>query len=50
MLVGVPSDVVDQVGAFQDAGVRRLNIAIRPPVDWVALQAYVVEVMPKFAS
>jgi F420-dependent oxidoreductase-like protein len=50
MLIGGPADVVDQVGAFQDAGVRRLNIAIRPPVDWDALQAYVEEVMPRFQS
>jgi alkanesulfonate monooxygenase SsuD/methylene tetrahydromethanopterin reductase-like flavin-dependent oxidoreductase (luciferase family) len=50
MLLGGPSDVIDQVGAFQDAGVTRLNIAIRPPVDWDALQAYVEEVMPKFSA
>jgi hypothetical protein len=42
--------VIDQVGAFQDAGVTRLNIAIRPPVDWDALQAYIEEVMPKFSA
>lgn len=49
-LVGTPSEVVDRVGAYEQAGVRRLNIAIRPPVDWDALQAYVEEVMPKFRS
>lgn len=49
MLAGGPADVVDQIGAFSDAGVTALNIAFRPPVDWDALQAFVEEVMPKFA-
>ena len=49
MLTGGPSDVVDQVGQFADVGVTALNIAFRPPVDWEALQAFVEDVMPKFA-
>ena len=48
-LVGGPSAMVDQVGAFMQAGVSSLNIAFRPPVDWEGLQAFVDEVMPKFA-
>jgi F420-dependent oxidoreductase-like protein len=48
-LVGGPSAMVDQVGAFMDAGVSSLNIAFRPPVDWDGLQAFVDEVMQKFA-
>ena len=49
MLVGGPTEAVEQVGAFQEAGVRHLNIAFRPPVEWDALQAFVEEVMPRFA-
>jgi hypothetical protein len=49
MLVGGPSAVAEQVAAFRDAGVTRLNIAFRPPVDWEAYEAYTTEVMPKFA-
>jgi alkanesulfonate monooxygenase SsuD/methylene tetrahydromethanopterin reductase-like flavin-dependent oxidoreductase (luciferase family) len=50
MLIGGPSTVTDQVGRFYDVGVRRLNIAFRPPVDWDALQAFVEEVMPRFSE
>lgn len=49
MLVGGPSAVAEQVAAFRDAGVSRLNIAFRPPVDWDAYEAFTTEVMPKFA-
>jgi F420-dependent oxidoreductase-like protein len=48
-LVGGPSAVIEQVGRFANAGVTALNIAFRPPVEWDALQAFVEEVMPKFA-
>lgn len=49
MLVGGPSEVAEQVAAFRDVGVRRLNIAFRPPVDWEALAAFTDLVMPKYA-
>lgn len=48
-LVGGPRAVVDQIGAFQQAGAREINIAFRPPVEWDALQAFVEQVMPAFA-
>jgi F420-dependent oxidoreductase-like protein len=48
-LVGGPSALVDQVGAFERIGVTALNIAFRPPVDWEGLEAFTNEVMPKFA-
>lgn len=49
MLIGGPRAVIDQIGAFERAGAHRLNIAFRPPVDWEALEAFVAEVMPRFA-
>ncbi len=48
MLVGGPSAVAETVGRFRDAGVTRLNIAFRPPVDWEAFEAFTTEVMPQF--
>jgi F420-dependent oxidoreductase-like protein len=48
-LVGTPSEVADQVGAFVEAGASRINLAIRPPIDQQAVEAFVSEVMPRFA-
>jgi hypothetical protein len=37
------------VGAYRDAGVERLNIAVRQgPYDWEALQAFAEVVLPAF--
>jgi alkanesulfonate monooxygenase SsuD/methylene tetrahydromethanopterin reductase-like flavin-dependent oxidoreductase (luciferase family) len=47
-LVGVPAQVVERIGEYRDAGLERVNIAFRPPVDFDALQAFVEEVMPVF--
>ena len=48
-LVGGPQAMVDQIGKFVDIGTTAINIAFRPPVDWEGLEAFVTEVMPKFA-
>ncbi|MFQ5380211.1 MAG: hypothetical protein ACE5EF_01125 [Dehalococcoidia bacterium] len=34
--------------AAEAVGLPPVNIAIRPPVDWEALQQFVTEVMPAF--
>ncbi|HEX2281676.1 MAG TPA: LLM class flavin-dependent oxidoreductase [Thermomicrobiales bacterium] len=47
-LLGTPAEVIDRIGQFRDAGVERLNIAIRPPVDWDAVHAFAEEVIPAF--
>ena len=47
-LTGSPQQAVDTIGALQDVGVKGVNIAFRPPVDWDALHAYIEEVMPHF--
>jgi alkanesulfonate monooxygenase SsuD/methylene tetrahydromethanopterin reductase-like flavin-dependent oxidoreductase (luciferase family) len=50
-LWGVPSEVVDIVGAYQDAGCERLTIGLRQgPYDWDALHAYAEEVLPVFGA
>lgn len=45
-LAGSPAQVIARIGKYRDAGVTALNLAIRPPVDWDALQAFVEDVMP----
>ena len=36
------------IGKFRDVGIKGINIAFRPPIDWDALQHYIEEVMPAF--
>ncbi len=47
-LWGRPQQVIDQMAAYVDAGAQRVNIAVRPPVDWQAMQSYVEDVMHAF--
>ena len=49
-LTGSAGEAVDRIGAYVDSGVQGLNIAIRPPVDWEALQLFIEEVMPHFSE
>lgn len=48
-LTGGASQAVDRIGEYKDTGVQGLNIALRPPVEWDALQLFIEEVMPHFA-
>ncbi len=48
-LTGSVQEAIDTIGALADVGVKGVNIAFRPPVDWDNLQLYVEEVMPHFA-
>ena len=45
---GEPQQVIDKMGQYIEAGANRVSIAIRPPVDWEALQEYIEDVMPAF--
>ena len=47
-LLGPPQQAIDRIGEYVDAGVQGLNIALRPPVDWDALEAFIEEVIPQF--
>ncbi|MCH7553074.1 MAG: TIGR03560 family F420-dependent LLM class oxidoreductase [Chloroflexi bacterium] len=47
-LLGRSAQVIEQIGHFRDLGTENLNIALRPPFDWEAIQAFIEEVMPKF--
>jgi F420-dependent oxidoreductase-like protein len=49
-LTGSVQEVVDRVGAYEETGVGGLNIALRPPVDWDALERFIDGVMPHFRA
>ncbi len=48
MLSGTPAEVVDRIGDYERAGAEGLNVAVRPPIDFDAFQAYLEEVVPHF--
>ena len=50
MLFGTAAEVVERVGAYIDAGAQGLNIALRAPFDWDAIQAFSEDVIPQFAG
>lgn len=47
-LTGSAQEAVDMIGRYADAGIQGINIAIRPPIDWDALQLFIEEVLPHF--
>jgi F420-dependent oxidoreductase-like protein len=47
-IFGPPGQVIDQLGRYVDARAQRISLAIRPPVDWDALDTFIAEVMPAF--
>jgi F420-dependent oxidoreductase-like protein len=47
-LVGGTQQAVDRIGEYVETGIKGLNIAFRPPVDWDAFEAYIDEVLPVF--
>ncbi len=49
-LTGSVQEAVDRLGAYQDTGVEGLNIALRPPVDWDALERFTSDVMVHFQT
>ena len=47
-LLGTPQEVIERIGDYAKAGAQGLNIALRAPFDWEALQAFMEEVAPAF--
>jgi F420-dependent oxidoreductase-like protein len=47
-LFGPARQVVDQLAPYVDAGAQRIGLAIRPPVDWDALDTFIADIMPAF--
>ena len=48
MLFGTAREVTESVDAYINAGAQGLNIVMRAPFDWEALQAFIDDVMPAF--
>lgn len=46
-LIGPPQQAIDRLGEYEASGIKGVNIAFRPPVDWDAFEAYIEEVLPK---
>ena len=49
MVLGTPREAIELVKRYDEAGAARVNIALRPPLDWDALQAWSSEVIPAFS-
>ena len=47
-IVGVPAEAIDMLSDYAEAGVDRVNITLRPPWDWDALQVFSSDVIGKF--
>ena len=45
---GTSQQVIDRIAEYGKAGAQGVNIAIRPPVDWDAFEAYIEQVLPAF--
>jgi F420-dependent oxidoreductase-like protein len=43
---GTPQRAIETLKYYEEAGAARVSIAIRPPVEWDALQAFAEEVIP----
>ncbi|HEY4669303.1 MAG TPA: TIGR03560 family F420-dependent LLM class oxidoreductase [Tepidiformaceae bacterium] len=50
VVTGLPQQARELVQRYAEAGAARVNIAIRPPVDWDAVEAWAAEVIPSFAE
>lgn len=45
-VAGTTHQAIETIKAYEEAGASRVSIAIRPPIEWESLQAFVEEVMP----
>ena len=49
-LTGSVQEAVDTLSAYQEIGIKGINIAFRPPIDWDAYTVYLEKVVPHFKS
>ena len=40
--------MIDRIGEYADSGINGLNIAIRPPINWDELEAFIEQVLPVY--
>jgi F420-dependent oxidoreductase-like protein len=45
-LVGSPQQVIDRLGEYAATGIKGVNVAFRPPIDWDAFETYIERVLP----
>jgi alkanesulfonate monooxygenase SsuD/methylene tetrahydromethanopterin reductase-like flavin-dependent oxidoreductase (luciferase family) len=45
---GEPQQVIDQIGEYADAGAQMVTFALRPPLDWDAIESFLEDVVPAF--
>ena len=43
---GTPQQTIEILKTYEEAGADRISIALRPPIEWDALQAFAEEVIP----
>jgi F420-dependent oxidoreductase-like protein len=48
VVTGTPRQAIDLVGEYARTNCARINISVRPPLDWDALHAWAEEVIPAF--
>lgn len=49
VVLGTPDQAKELVARYRDAGAVRVNVALRPPIDWDGLEAWAAEVIPAFS-
>jgi len=47
-LQGLPAQAAERIAEYAEAGADLLNLAMRPPIDWEAFEAFIAEVLPQF--
>ena len=47
-ILGTPEEAIEMLAPYAEAGVNRINLALRPPWDDAALEAFAAEVIPAF--
>lgn len=47
-LLGSPAEVIDRLGEYEKTGIKGVNIAFRPPINWDAFEQFIEEVLPEF--
>ncbi len=47
-LMGSTQAMIDRIGEYADSGINGLNIAIRPPINWDELEAFIEQVLPVY--
>jgi alkanesulfonate monooxygenase SsuD/methylene tetrahydromethanopterin reductase-like flavin-dependent oxidoreductase (luciferase family) len=48
MLTGTPAEALERLGEYERAGADQVNLSLRPPIDWDALDAFIDTDLPHF--